>query len=115
MRSYIANVLVASLLLAACAREPGQNNKICLKPPTQASGEWGVCLHSMAYKLARSPDPATVVAKASVAGCAERIAEQINKAKVADRQALAEAIDGSAEGIALFYVVQARAGKCDVP
>ncbi|WP_049758108.1 hypothetical protein [Phenylobacterium zucineum] len=89
------------------------------------------CLHRWGYTLARSTDEAGAVAQAALAACSAPLARW-------NQQTLSQAAGGGppmeapslltgeptnpiaehnsfAEGRALFYVVQARAGKCDPP
>jgi hypothetical protein len=91
------------------------------------------CLHHWGYALAASSDPANQVADAVVAACTSTLARW-------NQQAMMPAVPGApappgeapslvtgetttptaerhayAEGRALFYVVQARAGKCSAP
>lgn len=81
------------------------------------------CVHRWAYRLAGSGDPAPVVAKAAFAGCDtapaygtgsrvdlySRAGQPVSANQYHDGQAQ-ELID-----LALFHVVQARAGSCPVP
>ena len=90
------------------------------------------CIHRWSYVLAPSRDPADVVAQASVEACSSILA---NWSQQAAQTALPEPTRYSsrgrsdaaqppnpeaqrmhaAEGRALFYVVQARAGSCAAP
>jgi hypothetical protein len=88
------------------------------------------CLHRWAYALAASPDDANQAATATVAACGSSISRW-NQAslRVGDGGGPTEApslLTGQpttpitehfifAQGRALFYVVQARAGKCAAP
>jgi hypothetical protein len=90
------------------------------------------CIHRWGYVLAPSRDPADVVAQASVEACSSILAswsQQIGQTTQADatqysprgRGQAQQAPDPqaqrmhAAEGRALFYVVQARAGQCAAP
>jgi hypothetical protein len=91
------------------------------------------CIHRWGYALAPSRDPADVVAQASVEACSSILAnwsQQIAAQSGAEpaqysvrgrRQAQQAPPDPetqrmhAAEGRALFYVVQARAGGCAAP
>lgn len=91
------------------------------------------CLHRWGYTLAKSEDDAGAVAQAVVAACSAPLARwnQQSLANVAamggNRSMEAPSLltgeptnpiaehANFAEGRALFYVVQARAGKCDPP
>ena len=101
-------------------------------PPLAGDPTGGVedCLHRWAYALAGSSDDATQVANATLAACGPAIARW-NQAALApgDGGGPPEApslMTGQqtnpiaehfifAQGRALFYVVQARAGKCAAP
>lgn len=116
--------ILATLALVGCANRA--DDKICATAPNEgASGDMNACIHKWAYRLAQSNDPADVVAKAVVHACndvANEVAERVGTgpdAKIgADlERAKTEAYRGIVnvgEMQALFRVVQARAGKCDV-
>lgn len=88
------------------------------------------CLHRWGYRLARSDDAADLAAQAAVAVCAPVLARwnQSSLAVVAPRasDSAVSLVTGQtnntaadrydmAQGKALFYVVQARAGNCAPP
>lgn len=89
------------------------------------------CLHRWGYALAASSDPAESVAQATVAACGPALSRWNQQAMgpTSAVPAPAEApslVTGEttnpvagryvyAQGRALFYVVQARAGKCSAP
>jgi hypothetical protein len=90
------------------------------------------CLHRWGYTLARSNDPADVVGRAVAAACAAPLSrwnQQTRSMGAVDQRGPCEApslLSGEpttpigahaqfVDGRALFYVVQARAGKCDPP
>lgn len=83
--------------------------------PAQSEGQWGACVHRIAYKYAQAPDPAEIVAKAVAASCGQRVAEQINLSEATQRTKITEAVVGSIESLALVKVIEARAGRCAVP
>lgn len=88
------------------------------------------CLHRWGYTLAASSDPANFVADATLAACSQALAawnqqslttagqnDAVQAPSLMNGQAtnpLAEHY-GFAQGRALFYVVQARAGHCSPP
>jgi len=99
--------------------------------PTDASAPLDDCLHRWAYTLAASSDPANVVGEAALAACTDQLSAW-------NRQGLSNGTEGGAsveapslingettnplaehyafaQGRALFYVVQARAGHCSAP
>lgn len=80
------------------------------------------CVHRWAYRLAGSPDTASVVASAAVAGCEDAPAYNVRARMVLLAQNNMVLDGGTPEeelkrlrGLALFHVVQARSGKCPVP
>lgn len=119
-------IIGLAFFVSACGSS-GPDDRICSTPQAEiAQGDWGECLHKWGYRLARSPDPAKVVADATVTACADAIAWQVSHGDVEDatkgglsegeaRRSLNQQIMESAPSIALFRVVQARAGKCDFP
>lgn len=116
-------ILIPFAFLVACsetpqdiaAKEAEANSKICQTVPPQAAGQWGACIHRMAYKYAGASDPAEIVAKAVATACGQAISEQINSAEQSERERLAMDIMGSVEGSALAKVIEARAGHCEIP
>lgn len=116
-------IFTAFAALAGCSNatrstseyDPKADARICLPVPAQGEGQWGACLHRMAYKYAHAADPAEIVAKAVGVSCGQQIAEQINAAAPNDRTGLAKNIMGSVDGLALAKVIEARAGNCEVP
>lgn len=88
------------------------------------------CIQRWSYRLAKSSDPADVAARAAVGGCYEAINYWNNAVSVYEREISPSAepkviSDRTGQWIrveaanreklhdyALFYVVQARAGKC---
>jgi hypothetical protein len=98
---------------------------------TDPAATFDDCIHRWGYALAPSRDPADVVAQASVEACSTILA---NWSQQIGQQQGEPSGDGSrggreapqtpdpeaqrmhaAEGRALFYVVQARAGGCAAP
>ena len=88
------------------------------------------CLHRWSYTLAAASDPANLVAEASLAACSEALTAWNQSALTAGNAAGAVQAPslltgqptnpilehhGFAQGRALFYVVQARAGHCAPP
>jgi len=85
------------------------------------------CLHRWSYRLAASTDAADQVGKAAVQACGESLAawntEVMNSSRGMEEMdpttgrpiGPVERNDQFAQGKALFYVVQARAGHCALP
>ena len=113
---------------------PGANAAAGVQPGAApamgaADGAAGLddCLHRWGYALAASSDPANVVGQAVVAACSDQLSgwNQSSMGTGGGIQApslmTGEATNpisehhAFAEGRALFYVVQARAGKCAPP
>ena len=110
---------------------PGQPATVATAPALGADPGAAVedCLHRWGYALASSSDDANQVAAATVAACGPSISRW-NQAAVAGGdggpQTAPSLMNGQettplgehfifAQGRALFYVVQARAGKCAAP
>ncbi len=111
----VANSACSPLGRSASNKEPEPDQRICQPVPPQNKGQWGACIHLMAYKYAHAPDPAETVAKAVATACGYRVAEAINASPPDERLELAEAITGTDKHLALQKVVEARAGRCGVP
>lgn len=109
-------MMVVCLVLGACDAAPRQDDRICLAPArTPQPGDWGSCIHRWSYRLAQAPGSAREVADAVVAGCSGPMMDQVNSASQDERLQLLADINRSAPDLALFHVVQARAGHCDIP
>jgi len=82
------------------------------------------CLHRWSYILAKSRDPADIVGRAAVAACASSLSAW-NQQALGQADAISSTTGQTvnamsahgdyAQGRALFYVVQARAGNCAPP
>jgi hypothetical protein len=88
------------------------------------------CLHRWAYSLAPSADPADAVAEATVAACASALSrwnqQAIGQPAASDEVQALSLTTGQptnavaehyafAQSRAMFFVVQARAGRCPAP
>ena len=143
--SAAAVLILATLGLAACEEPHGMaaNPKVCadFKPatktatpiaatPTLDPGAAPVdeCVRRWAYSLAPSRDPADTVAQAAVAACTPQLARwnqqalsqpggDIEATSITTGQPTTPLGEHSTytAGRALFYVVQARAGRCAAP
>ena len=105
------------LLLAGCGRGPDEH--ICSTPdPAPAVGDWEGCVHRWAYRLASVEGSVPVIAKAVTEGCADAVeAAPVVPGKV-DGVPIDPAqapLERRALGKAMFYVAQARAGRCAIP
>jgi hypothetical protein len=131
--------LAAGCLLSACSNSSGsgQNDKTCLTPPAVDTLEavaavktpqdqatlTASCVHRWAYRLAKAEGPSNEIAKAVVGGCREAIDREGNLYLETSKDGMTmpqlERIRARLESkyseLALFHVVQARAGNCDVP
>ncbi len=98
--------------------------------PTDGAADFDECLHRWGYRLAKSEDGAETVAKAVVAACGEALSKWNTQAltqagpntsqntldlHTGRSTTMLEQRYGYAEGKALFYVVQGRAGNCAAP
>jgi hypothetical protein len=135
---------LAALSLAGCGRTEGggAGAGICTPFPSaagpgalppDAAAQLDDCLHRWGYALAAAPDKADAVAQATVAACTTSLTRWNQQGLSAGAGgAPAEALEAPslltgqptnpiaqhyayAQGRALFYVVQARAGKCAPP
>ena len=137
--STLAVLCVAALSLSACERgQMASNGKICIdfkqtKAPLSAGGSEGAsavdqCVQRWAYSLAPSQDEADIVADAAAAACDAQLSRW-NQATLAQPAGDVEAAslttgqpttplaehNAFTRARALFYVVQARAGRCAPP
>jgi len=100
------------LPLAACSQA---NERICYTPDAvPAVGDWKGCVHRWSYRLAVSSDPAPQVAQAVVGGCEEAVISGAISLPDDEGGYLKDAMD-EARRLALFHVIQARAGHCAIP
>lgn len=122
MRAFV----LSALLVSGCNQQSYNqkaDNRICLLSRTWAQGEMVNCVHDWAFRLAQSPDPAEVVAKAVTRACVNLIDQDAQRTAVkvaghpdeARRQAFFKISMEVMEGQALFRVIQARAGHCEIP
>jgi len=139
-QSIIAAACVAALGVTACegSNRQGANSKICADFKTAATPAAGApadaaqpmdeCVRRWAYSLAPSTDAADAVAEASVAACSAVLARW-NQQSLSQASPEGEGMsittgqptnplaehNAFAHNRALFYVVQARAGRCAPP
>lgn len=140
-KSVMAVLGLAALGLTAC-EEPGDgmaNPKICADFKTSGPGATAAadpstpvdeCTRRWAYSLAGSKDSAEAVADAVVAACAPALSRwnqaSLGQAQPASGEQALSLTTGQptnplaehssfAQGRALLYVVQARAGRCKPP
>lgn len=113
--------LATVALLAGCNED--QNDGICATPSNDVmSGDWKTCVHRWSYRLASAPGTNREIAAATVAGCVEAI-EWEGDAEKAAIEATGDFSNppkhedkyAAATNLALFRVVQARAGHCEIP
>lgn len=118
-------MLVAAIAVAGC--DEGAEKRICSDAPTKITpGDVKACVHKWAYRLARSADPVSSVADAAVIACDGMLITR------ADDEANSPAVQAAGDPDkvkvetynlwknigreeALFRVVQARAGNCELP
>lgn len=144
-RKTAAGLLLAALALSACTdpnAPMAANKKLCADfkaaspqalpatPGADSAAPVDECLRRWAYSLASSGDDAPVVADAAVAACGAALSRW-NQASVANAPATDNSqglslITGQptnpvaehysfAQSRSLFYVIQARAGRCAAP
>jgi hypothetical protein len=103
-------------------------NVLAAAPTGDPAAALDDCLHRWGYTLAAATDPANVVAEATVAACGPSLTSwnQSSLAMAGQNVEAPSLISGQpttpivehhafAEGRALLYVVQARAGHCAPP
>lgn len=137
---WTASACLAALGLAGCnqAGPYAANSKICADfkaktvagpPGVAADGAAPVdeCVRRWAYSLAPSTDDADTVSEAVVAACSTQLSRWNQQALAQGPAGQALSIltgepttplaehNGLAHARALFYVVQARAGRCPAP
>lgn len=95
------------LALAGCA--PSHNPNIC--SPLYEASELHHCLHKWAYRLAPVAGPVQQIARATVGGCSDLVAEAGDDKPPTPSRPL----EDQAYQKALFFVTQARAGHCKAP
>lgn len=125
----------ARLCIPFAGAQTGQGGQAApVAAPAGPSAAMDDCLHRWGYALAASEDPADQVAGAVVAACMpalsrwnqQALAPTAGPAGAAPPSSAQSLITGEetnamaeryryAEGRALFYVVQARAGNCPAP
>ncbi|THD76998.1 MAG: hypothetical protein E7812_13620 [Phenylobacterium sp.] len=104
-------------------------NALPAAPMGDPSASLDDCLHRWGYALAASSDPANMVADATLAACSSELTgwnQQSLSSGTAGGGEAPSLVNGQttnplaehysfAQGRALFYVVQARAGHCGAP
>jgi hypothetical protein len=116
---------------AAAANVTATPANVLPAAPVDASSGLDDCLHRWGYTLAASTDPANMVADATMAACSAELTgwnrEQLSSGTGGGASVEAPSlVNGQttnplaehyafAQGRALFYVVQARAGHCGPP
>lgn len=132
---FRCSVLLTALTLTACGS--GQDDKICSTPPKRSTAigvstptsieQMAVtngCIHNWAYRLASAPGSNREIADAVIGGCRDAIILESNLAVHEDTGKKTTQATEAAQfelsrkiyfDSALFHVVQARAGKCNIP
>ncbi|HYI43693.1 MAG TPA: hypothetical protein VD768_08745 [Sphingomicrobium sp.] len=84
---------------------------------TEQAQAMEACIHRWAIRLARAPGPNREIADAVLAGCAEPITLTPHMYRQEKNDDLADEAywTSRATKLALFHVVQARAGDCPLP
>lgn len=115
MRIASGFLAATALALGGCGNFEQEDDRICVRPPTVIlqKGDMDACVHKWAYRLAKSNEPAHVVAKAVATACNDVANDGLSN-DTAGSQAYRAKMD-IGENLALFRVVQARAGHCDFP
>lgn len=107
--------------LSACHRTALPDARICENvAPKVAADDVEACLHRTSYKLARATGPSNEIAAAVVVGCRPSIAARVTKnvsagfVKAEETASEIAYVENAERPMALFRVVQARAGRCEI-
>ena len=114
-----------TLALAACSNSPAQDDRICNTPgpiPTEAANTFGEqmmaadrCFHAWAYRLAGAPGPNREITDAVYGACEDTIDRLVMLERKEFKNSNRDMWQAHFARQALFHVVQARAGSCDIP
>lgn len=111
-----ASALAALALLSGCELDR-EDPRICLSPPSEITqGDIKACVHKWAYRLAPAPGPNSDIVEAAIQACDDVALWKSRQMK--DIQAMTREYNQMillARDQALFRVVQARAGHCEIP
>ena len=113
--SHHTSSIALILLAAGCAPHAAKpDDRICSQPK-QAAGDNnpGTCVQVFAYQFARAPGTAKQLADAVVFGCENETREFVKKEQ--DKDAAFESLQKMELKLAEFSIVQARAGRCEIP
>lgn len=117
-------IVTAVAVLAGCGRTVGADERICQTPAPFGAPDQGIatagetipaagahsCLHRWAYRLARAQEDPRLVADATVGACRDAIIAWRNAERSPEMSS-----EPMVREYALFHVVQARAGNCQIP
>ena len=130
-RSNAATVVACTLLSSCNSLSSSQDNRICADPPgleapsSKSYEQMAVadnCIHRWSYRLSGSPGTNTEIANAVVGACRDSI---LHHGDLMFKETSSKDPDWNDEAnmlrllrpryidLAIFRVVQARAGKCD--
>jgi hypothetical protein len=125
------------MLLSACG-QLGQkpNDSVCnTPPPVDVAASTTVstpseqatltksCIHRWSYRLSNAPGSNSEIAKAVIGGCREALMRERNLYLDSSKDGMTSAeletlklkLEADYTELALFHVVQARAGHCKIP
>lgn len=109
-------VLCLALALTGCEFDK-QDDRICSHAPsTIVPGDMQACVHKWAYRLARAPGTTSEIVEAALQACDDVAlfnSRKLNDFQARDREYRQQLLLGRDQ--AAFRVVQARAGRCDIP
>ena len=126
----------STILLVACSQGKSADDRICNTPsaldvagasaassPDEQATLTTSCVHRWAYRLAKAEGSHGEIASAVVGGCREAIDVEANLYLETSKDGLTtpelerirRRLEREYSEMALFHVVQARAGRCDVP
>ena len=131
MTIFRCSILFVIILLAACSQKTGDEDLICQQTPgfivsaatssVEQLETTEMCIHKWAYRLGRGAGSNTEIARATVGACREALDYylkfKVEEANATDEPFSDEQWQESAkrfEELALFRVVQGRAGQCTI-
>jgi hypothetical protein len=120
MKPSLLGLVCLSIALVSCDRVRLGNDRICSTPPPplgEGRADPATCVHRWAYRLAVGSEATATVAEAVVGGCREPIIRQAmqDAPSIAEFEKRLAGTRARFREEALFYVVQARAGRCPIP
>jgi hypothetical protein len=122
---------LVALVLSSCSQKITDEDLICDQTPgfiqsaaTNSDEQLEItksCIHKWAYRLGRSPGPNTEIARATIGACREALdhflnfkVKEGNESKEPFTDQKWQLFKREFDEMALFRVVQGRAGQCSI-